>query len=214
MKKRYKMKKILVALFLLLIVLVGWINGSIKQAEFQLNSRIPEQIQQKRSEYVENDEIPEELYEAIVNAEDHRYYYHFGIDPLGIARAAIVDIQAGSIVEGGSTLTQQLAKNLFLSPERTMERKIKDMVLAVELEALYSKQEILTMYLNLVYFGEGAYGIGEAAEIYFQKSVSELTREECAVLAAIPRAPSICNPIADQAGIMRRQKMILSKMQK
>ena len=214
MKKRYKMKKILAALFLLLIVLVGWVNGSIKQAEFQLNSRIPEQIQQKRSEYVENDEIPEELYEAIVNAEDHRYYYHFGIDPLGIARAAIVDIQAGSIVEGGSTLTQQLAKNLFLSPERTMERKIKDMVLAVELEALYSKQEILTMYLNLVYFGEGAYGIGEAAEIYFQKSVSELTREECAVLAAIPRAPSICNPIADQAGIMRRQKMILSKMQK
>jgi membrane peptidoglycan carboxypeptidase len=207
------MKKFLLAL-MLLTVLVGWVNGSIQNAEFQMNSRIPEQIQQKRSKYVKVEEIPEDLYEAIVNAEDHRYYYHFGIDPIGITRAAIVDIRAGSIVEGGSTLTQQLAKNLFLSPERTMKRKIKDMVLAIELEALYSKREILAMYLNLVYFGEGAYGIGEAAEVYFQKSVSELTREECAVLAGIPRAPSVCNPIADQVGIMKRQKIILLKMEK
>lgn len=213
MKRRSKMKKFLLAL-MLLTVLVGWVNGSIQNAEFQMNSRIPEQIQQKRSKYVKVEEIPEDLYEAIVNAEDHRYYYHFGIDPIGITRAAIVDIRAGSIVEGGSTLTQQLAKNLFLSPERTMKRKIKDMVLAIELEALYSKREILAMYLNLVYFGEGAYGIGEAAEVYFQKSVSELTREECAVLAGIPRAPSVCNPIADQVGIMKRQKIILLKMEK
>ncbi|BES66291.1 hypothetical protein SANA_27300 [Gottschalkiaceae bacterium SANA] len=214
MKKRYKMQKLMVAFFLLLIVLVGWVNNSIKEAEFQMNSQIPEQIQQKRSEYVKTEEIPEDLFEAIVKAEDHRYYYHFGIDPIGMTRAAIVDIRAKSIVEGGSTLTQQLAKNLFLSSERTMKRKIKDMVLAVELEALYSKREILAMYLNLVYFGEGAYGIGEAAEVYFQKSVSELTREECALLAGIPRAPSLCNPIADQEGIMKRQQIILLKMGK
>ncbi len=211
MKKR-RMKKIGLVLFLFIIIWVSWVNGSIQGAEFQLNRALPRQIQAARPLYVSAEAIPEAMVEAIVQAEDHRFYYHPGIDPIGIVRAAGVNLKAGKVVEGGSTLTQQLAKNLFLTPERTMIRKLKDMTLAVELEVLYSKREIVAMYLNLVYFGEGAYGIGEAAETYFAKSVSELTREECAILAAIPRAPSTCNPIADQASVGKRKQKILAMM--
>lgn len=212
MKKLRNFKKILAVFFLTLVIWVFWVNGSIQDADFQLDSHLPEQIQAVRPMYVPEEEIPEVMFDAIVKAEDHRYYYHFGIDPIGILRAALVNLEAGEVVEGGSTLTQQLAKNLFLTPERTMTRKLKDMTLAVELEVLYSKREIICMYLNAVYFGEGAYGIGEAAETYFQKSVSKLTREECAILAAIPRAPSTCNPFTNQVSIGKRQQKILAMM--
>lgn len=212
MKKRQNLKRVGLFFFVGLILWTNWVNGSIRDSEFQLNSQLPQQIKAERDLYVMEEEIPEDMFDAIVNAEDHRFAFHFGVDPIGICRAAIVNAKAGTVVEGGSTLTQQLAKNLFLTPERTMIRKLKDMTLAVELEIMYTKREILVMYLNLVYFGEGAYGIGEAAEKYFQKPVSELSREECAILAAIPRSPSRCNPIVDKVGMGERQQRILAMM--
>ena len=135
-------------------------------------------------------QIPQTLRDAIIATEDRRFYYHWGIDPIGIARAVVQNYRRGRIVEGGSTITQQLTKVLFLTPDKSLERKLKEAVLALELERRYTKDRILEMYLNQVYFGHGAYGVEAAARTYFGKSVSELTVREAALIAGLPRAPS------------------------
>ncbi len=119
------------------------------------------------------DQMPAYLPQAVIAIEDRRFYHHFGVDPLGLARAAVTNFTAGGVVQGGSTLTQQLAKNLFLKPDRTMERKLQEVVLALWLEWRFSKDEILEMYLNRVYLGAGAYGVDGAARTYFGKSARE-----------------------------------------
>ena len=121
-------------------------------------------------------QIPQSLRDAILATEDRRFYSHWGIDPIGVARAIIQNYRRGRIVEGGSTITQQLTKVLFLTPDKSLERKLKEAVLALELERRYSKDRILEMYLNQVYFGQGSYGVEAAARTYFGKGVSELTR--------------------------------------
>ncbi|MGB7205434.1 MAG: biosynthetic peptidoglycan transglycosylase, partial [Anderseniella sp.] len=142
------------------------------------------------------DELPPYVPQAIIAIEDRRFYSHYGVDPLGIARALYTNYRAGSTVQGGSTLTQQLAKNLFLKPERTLERKLQEMVLAFWLESKYSKDEILQLYMNRVYFGAGATGIDKAAQRFFGKSARDVNLSEAAVLAAVLKAPSRYNPIA------------------
>ena len=157
-------------------------------------------------------DLPPYLPEAVIAIEDRRFYGHFGLDPEGLVRAAVSNLRAGNVVQGGSTITQQLAKNLFLTPERTLERKIQELILALWLEARYSKKEILEMYLNRVYFGAGAYGVDAAARRYFGKPARSLTLSEAAVLAALLKAPSRFSPRANPQASEARTKLVLNVM--
>ncbi len=158
--------------------------------------------------------IPKDLQQAIISIEDHNFYEHGAIAFEGVLRAALVNISAGEILQGGSTLTQQFVKNVFLTHEQSMERKIEEAVLSLMLEENYSKDEILELYLNTTYFGAGANGLKQAAKIYFDKSPQALTLEEAAVIAALPYAPSALNPLENPEGCKKRQLLVLQTMQK
>src|ERR1700674_1738220 len=166
----------------------------------------------ERRIFVTLGQMPPALKQAAIATEEARFYSHFGVDPMGIARAVYQNFRRGRIVEGGSTITQQLAKVLFLTPDKSLERKLKEAVLALELERRYSKTRILEMYLNQVYFGHGAYGVEAAARTYFGKSVSELTLQESALLAGLPRAPSSYSPFEHPDGARRRREVVLRRM--
>jgi penicillin-binding protein 1A len=160
------------------------------------------------------DELPPYVPQAIIAIEDRRFYSHFGVDPIGIARALYANWRARATVQGGSTITQQLAKNLFLKPERTLERKMQEAVLAIWLESKYSKDEILQLYVNRVYFGAGATGIDKAAQRFFGKSARDVNLSEAAVLAAVLKAPSRYNPIASTKRANERAREVLNDMVK
>ena len=157
-------------------------------------------------------ELPAHVGHAFIAIEDRRFYSHFGVDPLGLARAMATNISAGRLVQGGSTITQQLAKNLFLKPERTLSRKTAEAFLAVRLENRYSKDEILTLYLNRVYFGAGVFGIEAAAQRFFSKPAADLTLTEAAMLAGSVKAPSRYNPGADIEAARGRAALVLAAM--
>lgn len=157
-------------------------------------------------------DMPEYLPRAVVAIEDRRFYDHFGVDPQGIARAFVRNMQAGRLVEGGSTLTQQLAKNLFLTTDRSYERKLQELILSVWLELKYSKDEILEMYLNRVYFGAGAHGVEAAARRYFGKSVHNVSLAEAAILAGLVQAPSRLAPTRNPEGAEARARLVLAAM--
>ncbi|WP_449539356.1 transglycosylase domain-containing protein [Ferdinandcohnia sp. Marseille-Q9671] len=159
-------------------------------------------------------DIPEYVQQAFIAVEDTRFYKHHGIDLQAIGRAIYKDIIAGGKVEGGSTITQQLAKNVFLTNEKTFLRKTKEVIIAINLEEKYSKQELLEMYLNQIYFGHGTYGIQSASNYYFNKNASELTVEEGALLAAIPKAPSTYSPILHPEKSKQRRDLVISLMEK
>lgn len=159
------------------------------------------------------EEVPEHVQNAFVAVEDTRFYQHHGIDLRAIFRALYKDIMAGSKVEGGSTITQQLAKNVFLSNDKTWLRKTKEVIIAINLEKKYSKSALLEMYLNRIYFGHGAYGVQAASKLYFNKNVSELSVEEGALLAGIPKAPSTYSPILNVDKSKNRRDLILSIME-
>ncbi len=158
------------------------------------------------------DDVPKYLPEAIIAIEDRRFYHHFGVDVFGILRASIRNVLARHLVQGGSTLTQQLAKNLFLTPDRTAKRKVQEMILALELEHNYTKDQILTAYMNRVYLGSGAYGVDAAARTYFGKSAHDLNLRECAIIAGLLRAPSKFSPLHDPALALERAKTVLQAM--
>jgi len=166
----------------------------------------------ERRKFVPHYEIPDIIKKAFISAEDVRFYKHPGVDFIGIMRALYRDIKAGSIVEGGSTITQQLAKMLFLSSERNITRKIKEAILSIQIEKKYTKDEILGLYLNQAYFGNRAYGIAAAAETYFGKSFKELKISEVALLASLPKAPSAFNPFKKPDIAVKRRKIVLEKM--
>ncbi|MFP3942269.1 MAG: transglycosylase domain-containing protein [Alphaproteobacteria bacterium] len=157
-------------------------------------------------------ELPAHVPEALIAAEDRRFYWHFGVDPVALVRAARSNIEAGRVVAGGSTLTQQLAKNLFLTPGRTLKRKAHELVLALALEVKFTKDEILTLYLNRVYFGAGTYGIDAAARRYFGKSARKLALGEAAMLAGLLQAPSRLAPTANYEGAQEQAKRVLEAM--
>ncbi len=158
------------------------------------------------------DRIPVFLQNALVAVEDARFYEHKGIDIRGITRAFVKDVSKGKIAEGGSTITQQLIKNKYLSGEKTIGRKVKEGLLALEYERKYSKKQILEMYFNEVYFGNGAWGIVQAARLYFDKYPHELTDAECALLAGVPKAPARYNPLGKPEIIRDRKNLILKRM--
>jgi penicillin-binding protein 1A len=158
-------------------------------------------------------DLPDYVTNAFLAVEDRRFRSHIGIDPFGLSRAAIRNMMTGRVVQGGSTITQQLAKNLFLSPSRTMERKLQEAALAVYLETRYSKDQILGLYLNKVYFGAGVYGLEAASEKFFGKHASELGLTEAAILAGIVKAPARYNPLADPDAAHARAQVVLKAME-
>ena len=163
---------------------------------------------------VKIEQVPVNLQHAFIAIEDNRFYEHNGIDPRGLLRAAWSNINDREISEGGSTITQQLAKNAYLTQERTMQRKIQEMFLAMKLEKQYTKQEILELYLNQIYFGQGAYGVEAAARTYFGKDVDKLNLSECALLAGTPKSPNYYSPFNDVQAAKSRRNVVLDQMVK
>ena len=165
-----------------------------------------------RTDYVPIGHISPDLKNAIVAIEDRRFYDHWGFDMTGMARAALVNIQHGRIEEGASTITQQLVKNLFLANEQTFTRKAQELLLALDIENAYSKDEILEMYLNVVYYGAGFYGINAAAEGYYGKTPAALNLPEASMLAGVPNAPSELFPFTNFIAAKKRQAIVLDTM--
>jgi penicillin-binding protein 1A len=166
-----------------------------------------------QGQMVEIEKLPAYVPNAFIAIEDRRFREHFGLDPIGMARAGISNMMAGHVVQGGSTLTQQLAKNLFLTPSRTFDRKAQEAMLAVYLESRYSKNQILTLYLNRVYFGAGVFGIEAASEKFFGKHAGELGLTEAAMLAGSVKAPARYNPLADTDASLARAQVVLRAME-
>jgi penicillin-binding protein 1A len=236
-KKKSKLKKILMVSFLsisLICLTIGFIGAGFIYFHFskdlpdvrKLRNHQPSTITQI---YSDNDEkiaefyiekriivslvnIPLALKQATLAVEDSNFYYHFGVDPKAIFRAFITNLKAGYVVEGGSTITQQLTKTMFLSREKTLPRKIKEAILAVRLEQIFSKDEILEMYLNQIYYGHGTYGVEAAARTYFGKSVKELTIAECAMIASLPKAPNNYSPYRNPKRARKRRDHVIRRM--
>lgn len=163
---------------------------------------------------VELDEIPDTLIKAIIATEDKNFYHHDGYDLTGLVRSIVANVVAGRVVQGASTITQQLSRILFLSNEKTFNRKIKEFVIAARIEKTISKDKILEMYLNNVYLGSGAYGVEGAAQIYFNKHINELSLSEIALIAGLPQAPSVYSPFNDIKKAQQRRNQVLKRMYK
>lgn len=170
------------------------------------------QFGEKRRVPLKLDQIPPIMVHAFIATEDSRFYEHHGVDPIGIIRAASVALMSGHASQGASTITQQLARNFFLSPERTLLRKIKEAFLAIRIEQLLSKDEILELYLNKIYLGYRAYGVGAAAHVYFGRPVEQLTLSEMATIAGLPKAPSTFNPLYSYDRAVARRNVVLARM--
>ncbi|MFP9228061.1 peptidoglycan glycosyltransferase/peptidoglycan DD-transpeptidase MrcA [Pectobacterium cacticida] len=157
-------------------------------------------------------QIPPDLVHAFIATEDSRFYEHHGVDPIGIIRATSIALTSGHASQGASTITQQLARNFFLSPERTLSRKVKEVFLAIRIEQLLTKDEILELYLNKIYLGYRAYGVGAAAQVYFGRPVDQLTLSEMAMIAGLPKAPSTFNPLYSHDRAVARRNVVLARM--
>ncbi len=186
-----------------------------RQTSIVMLDRHGEELMARGARYgeaVRVDDLPDYLVTAFLSTEDRRFYDHHGVDIRGTIRAAITNFRSQAVVQGGSTITQQLAKNLFLSPERTIERKVREAMLALWLEGRYSKDEILSLYLNRIYLGAGAYGVEAAARTYFGKSASAVSLAEAAMLAGLPKAPSTLAPTRNIDGAARRSAEVLQNL--
>ena len=166
----------------------------------------------ERRKLVKFEDIPKKLIDAFIATEDAEFFSHSGVDKMAIVRAMIANIKAGRKIQGGSTITQQAAKSLLLTPEKTYTRKIQELFLAKKMENTLSKSDILYLYLNQIYFGSGAYGIKMAAETYFRKNLDELTTAEIALIAGLPKAPSRYSPIINPPNAKTRQIYVLGRM--
>lgn len=180
------------------------INGTLITNVHSVENRVP----------VKFNQLPKNLINAFIAVEDARFYEHSGVDPRGIMRAVWANISQRGVSEGGSTITQQLAKNAYLSQEQTLKRKIQEAFLALQLERQYTKDEILELYLNQIYFGQGAYGVQAAAQLYFGKNVEDLALSECAMLAGIPKSPNYYSPLNNFKASNERKSTVLDQMEK
>lgn len=161
---------------------------------------------------VELAQMPMQLRQAVIATEDKRFYEHQGVDPIGILRALVVDVIKRKNLQGGSTITQQYIKQAFVGPQKTLKRKLQEAIMATELDRRYSKDEILELYLNTIYFGHGSYGVQSASKTYFGKSVSELNLEECATIAAVIKSPGLYSPYLDLDAALKRRNVVLKLM--
>lgn len=213
------MKKIFKAIiFLILIVMsitllfIG--NGYNMYKEAIEGVALEEKVTEIRGKenYAEFSELPQMYVNAVISVEDKRFYKHSGIDLIAICRAAINDIKTMSYVEGGSTITQQLAKNMYFTQEKKIERKIAEVFMAWKIENNYTKEEIFELYINNIYFGENYYSVKEACRGYFNKELYEMTDYECILLAGIPNAPSVYAPTKNLELARQRQIQVMKKM--
>ncbi|HIQ95496.1 MAG TPA: transglycosylase domain-containing protein [Candidatus Limivivens merdigallinarum] len=211
------MKKILKHLVILWLLFMLVAVGGITFKGYQLYKEAVSSVsletkfeEMKQGEHYTNyEELPEIYIQAVISVEDKRFFQHPGIDVKSICRAIIHNIQAGALVEGGSTITQQLAKNLYFDQEKSFLRKIAEVFMAFDIEGHYTKKEIFEWYVNTIYFGEGYYGIGSACLGYYGKEPEAMTDEEAMTLAGIPNAPSLYNPRANQE--LCRERMLQVK---
>lgn len=213
-----KFVKFLIILILILtslgLLIIGNGYNMYKEAiqEMPIQEKV-EEIRQKEN-YTKLSELPQIYINAVISVEDHRFYEHNGIDVIAIGRAIINDIKAMRFVEGGSTITQQIAKNEYFTQEKKITRKVAEVFVAFELEKQYTKNEILELYINTIYFGNGYYNIKDAAKGYFGKSITNLSDSECIMLAGIPNAPSVYAPTQNPELAKQRQKQVAEKMVK
>ena len=213
-----KFVKFLIILILILtslgLLIIG--NGYNMYKEVIQEMPIQEKVEEIRQKenYTKLSELPQIYINAVISVEDHRFYEHNGIDVIAIGRAIINDIKAMSFVEGGSTITQQIAKNEYFTQEKKITRKVAEVFVAFELEKQYTKNEILELYINTIYFGNGYYNIKDAAKGYFGKSITNLSDSECIMLAGIPNAPSVYAPTQNLELAKQRQKQVAEKMVK
>lgn len=210
------LKKILIILLILFVIgaslvfMIGFGYYSSTLKEKPLVSRVEEIT--KKEHYTPFSELSEDYIHAVIAVEDHRYYNHGPIDPIGIARAFYTNIRDGQFDEGGSTITQQVAKNVVFNQDKTLVRKLGEVFAAYDLEKNYSKDEIFALYVNSSYFGDGYYGIYDASMGYYQKIPKDLTLAEASMLAGVPNAPSIYSPTVNPDLAKKRQKHVLNKM--
>ena len=209
-------RKIFVILLILLIIvasflfLYGYSYYSNALKEKPLLTRVEEVISAEN--YTSFDNLSEYYIDAVIAVEDHRYYDHGAVDFIGIARALWSNIRAGELREGGSTITQQVAKNIIFSQEETLQRKLGEIFGAYDLEKNYSKQEIFALYVNTAYFGDGYYGIYDASMGYYNKEPKDLDLNEASMLAGVPNAPSVYAPTVNPDLAKQRQEHVLNKM--
>lgn len=215
-----KLKKILLNLFLLILSALIIIGGIIVFQGYQMyqaalgQTSVEDMADNVRSQpgFTPLEELPELYLEAVVAVEDQRFYEHGGVDLIAILRAVWNDLRSFSLAEGGSTITQQVAKNLYFTQERTATRKIAEILMARQLEKHLDKDEILELYVNSIYFGNGYYQVSAACEGYFHKQPKDMTDSECTMLAGIPNAPSVYAPTVNPDLAVKRQKKVLSQM--
>ena len=209
-------RKIFIILLILLIIiasflfLYGYSYYSNTLKEKPLMTRV-EEVTSKEN-YTSFDNLSEYYIDAVIAVEDHRYYDHGAVDFIGIARALWSNIRAGELREGGSTITQQVAKNIIFSQEETLKRKLGEIFGAYDLEKNYSKQEIFALYVNTAYFGDGYYGIYDASMGYYNKEPKDLDLNEASMLAGVPNAPSVYAPTVNPDLAKQRQEHVLNKM--
>lgn len=201
----------IVALAICFVCINYYVYQNINEV-YSTDQDLVKKISSNIPNYTKIDKIPQELLDAVVAVEDKRFYMHYGFDVIGIGRAFISNFKEGEIVQGGSTITQQLAKNLFLSGEKSYKRKIKELFIAVKIESLYTKKEILEMYLNAIYYGAGSYGIQAASRTYFNKNIEDLTVAQCTMIAGLPQAPSFYNPKKHPERAKKRQEIVVDLM--
>lgn len=208
-------KKIILLFSILLVIGFGYSQFYEPSSErYTLDYSLKRQIENRIPHYVELNDIPDNLLNATIAMEDKRFYSHGGFDLIAISRATIADISEKKLVQGGSTITQQLAKNLFFNNTKSITRKINELIVATRLEYMFPKDIILEMYLNIIYYGAGAHGVTEASHTFFSKNVSDLSLEECAMLAGLPQAPSKYNPIDNFTRAKERQELVMRIMMK
>ncbi|MGL5950639.1 MAG: transglycosylase domain-containing protein, partial [Cetobacterium sp.] len=181
---------------------------------YDRNGQIIDVISKETREPVDIEKIPQSLQKAFIAIEDRQFLTHYGIDPFRILGSAIVNLKSGRAAQGGSTITQQLARNAFLSHEKKFSRKIKEIIITFEIERKYTKDEIMEKYLNEIYFGAGAYGVKIAANNFFRKDIKDINLAESALLAGIPNRPNMYNPKTNLERSLSRQKLILRQMLK
>ena len=212
-----KLLKRLIISILLIVLIFGVLltyKGYEMYKEAVSKISLEAKIEEIRSDdyYIKIDALPNEYLIAVVDVEDHRFYDHNGIDIVSISRALVNNIKAKEVVEGGSTITQQLAKNMYFTQKKELVRKIAELFLVFDLEENYEKDDILELYVNTSYFGDGYYGIGQASRGYLNKEPIDMTLSECTLLAGIPNAPSVYAPTKNPDLAVQRQKHVINRM--
>lgn len=217
MKALFKLiRNIILLAILIIIIIVGLITykgySMYETALEKISLQDKITLIKQDSNYIKFSDIPKNLINATISIEDRRFYSHDGMDIISLARAIYINISKKSIEQGGSTITQQLAKNMYFTQEQEFSRKIAEAFMAFEIEKIYSKDEILELYLNTIYYGDGNYGIYEASKAYFNKLPKDLNLYECTLLAGVPNAPSIYAPTINADLCSQRQNQVISSM--